>query len=141
MLIRRIIIAIAAIAVCWYAYDVAHPPMSGLGDEGPRSAVIGNIHYLNEALQRYRLDHGGRLPATALFDQQLTLYTNVEGEPSKIKGDQHNLGPYMRKIPMMGLGPNKSAAVGASPIGWLYDETTGQVQPNCDPALLRPPPK
>jgi hypothetical protein len=113
--------------------------VSTTGDEGPRTATIGNLATLNNAVDLYRVHHHGLLPSATLFEQQMTQCTSDTGEPSQVRDAAHPHGPYLRTVPLQWVGPNKSSTVNGDGCGWLYDPATGKVTANCDPELLKPP--
>ena len=110
---------------------IAIPRFSSAGDSATDAALSADLDSLRKAIELYQGEHMGKYPDTARIADQLTQYTDVHGNPSPTKGGAHTYGPYVRAIPGLKVGPNrgrtKVAAVSASDVGWVYDQTNGQI--------------
>jgi len=110
-------------------------PRTSRGAEGAAdSALAADLATMRNAIELYRTEHGGAIPTEADFADQLTQYTNDAGDTSASKTATHIYGPYLSAIPAIKLGPRKGsngvAAADAVGIGWIYNETTGQITAN-----------
>lgn len=96
------------------------------------STVEFNLQTLRAQIDRYKLQHGGKLPTATLVE--LTSKTNRAG----IIGTSNLFpyGPYVRALPMNPFtNANSVTAISHSPSaadvtgigGWLYNATTGEI--------------
>lgn len=112
-------------------------PRLSRGTEGAGdSALAANLAELRKAIDRYAAEHGGNYPDDDTIAQQLTQFTDDQGNISATRTGQHHLGPYLRKVPPLGVGPEK-AVNGISDgdgdgVAWIYNEDTGQIRANTD---------
>ena len=109
---------------------IAIPRMSRGADGAADSGLIADLAVVRSAIDLYKAEHGGDLPAFATFEEQMTTYTSPLGADSATKDSTHYLGPYLREIPTLKVGSNRGknglvAAQGGTAAGWVYDETTG----------------
>jgi prepilin-type N-terminal cleavage/methylation domain-containing protein len=131
---------IAAIAV----------PRIGRGAKGAtESAVRANLATLRNAIDLYAAEHNGKFPASdvgdddVVFIDQMTKRTDLAGGVGTTAA--HKFGPYLRVgLPPLPVGPNAGPSgitVGAvaptvdetaTTIGWVYDNTTGELIANTD---------
>ena len=99
------------------------------------SALAGDLSVLRGAIDRYNVDHGGSYPSVTNFEDQLTLYTDCGGDVQVAQDQTHRYGPYLRRVPPLPVGLEKSSAVvaknSAAGVGWVYDEDTGEIRANC----------
>lgn len=154
LLIVVIILAILAAIVI--------PQFSGATIDAQESALDSNLNAMRSAIELYRVQHKGKYPsavaATGLtctvgtagtgaintdqaLKDQLSHYSNVEGQTCSGADPQTKLGPYLRKgIPAEPI--NNSTAISilstsGAPIsvsgttgGWVYNNITGQILMN-----------
>lgn len=114
---------------------IAIPRMSrgatGAGD----SALTADLKVLRSALDLYQAEHGGTYPTVANFVSALTTYSDATGSTfSATKTATCYLGPYLRAVPPVPVGPKKGssgvAAADAAGIGWLYTVGSGTITAN-----------
>lgn len=116
---------------------IAVPRMDGRAQRTRAASLISTERTLQEAIERYRAEHGGRTPAHAAngtvdtsgprFWQRLTSATNHDG------GAGPHFGPYLRT-----LAPNpvnrldgvriNGAPAGAGTHGWRFDVALAIIQ-------------
>ncbi len=119
----------------------ATPRLGRASQDIAGAALAGNLAVLRNGLDLYADDHNGQFPTLAQFESQLTFYTDSDGNSSPNPSAAHALGPYLRKIPVLTVGPRGfkgSAAIldatkhpsGALPGGWSYNSITGEIRPN-----------
>jgi type II secretory pathway pseudopilin PulG len=110
---------------------IAIPRFSSAGDSATDAALSADLESLRKAIEVYQAEHMGKYPDAVRIADQLTQYTDVHGNPSAAKTAAHNYGPYLRTIPGLKVGPNrgrtKVAAVSGNDVGWVYDQTNGQI--------------
>ena len=127
---------------------IAIPRMSRGAAGAAESALVGDLAVLRNAIDLYAVEHGGEFPgvdpATDAFSathcvDQLTQYSDGQGNVSETKTANHIYGPYLRKVPPLPVGANKgetaiadanTSALGAAGAGWYYNAETGEVQAN-----------
>lgn len=113
--------------------SIALRRVSRHAEAGAASAAQQDVAVLQQAVERYRAEHG-TYPAADQVADQLTWYTDVFGAVSKARGTPYIYGPYVRRVPPVPLGPARGsttiAATAGEGIGWIYDETTGEIKPN-----------
>ncbi|MEL7474011.1 MAG: prepilin-type N-terminal cleavage/methylation domain-containing protein [Planctomycetota bacterium] len=110
-------------------------PRTSRGAAGAaESAQAADIATLRNAIEMYKTEHGGTLPAAATFEAQLTQYTNDAGGTSATPSGTHIYGPYLSAIPPQKIGSRKGengvATADAATVGWIYNETTGVITVN-----------
>ena len=105
-------------------------------EQGATNAARQDESVLQQALERYRAEHGN-VPSAAAIVDQLTKYTDVHGNTSPTSGAPYVYGPYVRKIPPVPIGPAKGATkIGTtmtSDTGWIYDPVNGTIAANEGP--------
>lgn len=123
-----VVVIIAIIAA------IAIPKMSR-GSAGAADAALSqDLSTLRAALELYQTEHGGTYPSTSsvtTFVNQLTQYTDNNGNPQATKDTSHIYGPYLKAIPPLPVGTNKglntmttTGPAGTGQFGWYYDGTT-----------------
>src|SRR5207249_11695047 len=85
---------------------IAIPRLSRGSAGAADSALSGNLAVLRSAIDLYSTEHGGTFPALATFEDQLTKYTDGNGGVSTTKDSSHLYGPYIRKLPLLPVGPS-----------------------------------
>ena len=122
---------IAAIAV----------PRITRGARGAASAALRHdLATIRASIDHYATEHGGTLPTEIKFVVQMTTFTDDAGNDAAAPDATFIYGPYLRAIPPLpasgvGAGTGRQGATGvaknaATPVAWLYDETTGIVTAN-----------
>ena len=118
---------------------IAIPRMSRGTAGAADSAVSGDLAVLRNAIDLFAAEHDGKMPTLALIATQLTQYTDSSNttNPVASKDGTHAYGPYLRAVPQLPIGVNKSSTaftnktpVGSEAAGWWYDETSGTIKAN-----------
>jgi len=114
---------------------IAVPRMSRGVSGSQDSSLTGDLDTLRRAIELYRAEHNNTVPAIGMITADLTLYSNNDGTSAQGNHDAaHPWGPYMRAIPALPVGLNKGATIignsNGAGIGWIYDETTGDIHAN-----------
>ncbi len=114
---------------------IAIPRMSRGAAGAADSSLVADLAVMRSAIDLYKAEHGGTLPAFATFSDKLTTYTNDAGTANATKSTTYYLGPYLREIPTLKVGSNKgqsgiSATQTGTTAGWVYNETTGAISAN-----------
>lgn len=134
---------------------IAIPRFSrGAGGTG-RKVTQQNLSVLQGQIELYAIQHRGAYPAfngdgtnaphtDSAFLSQMTSHTDLDGNASNIADTTYRFGPYVRKaMPPMTFGPQADntgvhvitgatalAYQTAGGIGWVYNDTTGEIMPN-----------
>jgi len=115
---------------------IAIPRMSRGVENAGDSALIVNLSVLRSAIDLYQSEHGGKFPSASTITEQLTQFTDDSGTVSANKSSTHIYGPYLRSLPPLPVGSSKGATrvstSGGSNVGWIYNESTGEIRANCD---------
>ena len=100
-------------------------------------ALRSDLATLRNAIELYRAEHEGALPAVGRFADQMTKFSNLAGNAFSTSPDVANgivLGPYLKAIPPLPVGARRGAtgvaAVSADGVGWIYTEATGRIRAN-----------
>lgn len=120
---------------------IAIPRISRGADGAAEAALVADLRTLRGAIELYAAEHGGVFPSvspSSVFVDQLTLYSDDQGNTNPTKTPPYIYGPYLAFIPTLklgegpanGRGKRKVAASVATPNGWIYDEDTGNVYAN-----------
>ncbi|HEY2589595.1 MAG TPA: prepilin-type N-terminal cleavage/methylation domain-containing protein [Tepidisphaeraceae bacterium] len=124
-----VVVIIAIIAA------IAIPKMSRGSAGAADAALAQDLSTIRSALDMYQTEHGGACPSGAsadTFRNQLTQYTDAQGNAQAAKDATHIYGPYLRAFPPLPVGRNRGLAVVAvtapagssSAAGWYYDGAT-----------------
>jgi prepilin-type N-terminal cleavage/methylation domain-containing protein len=101
----------------------------GLFQNGTKDAAAtslkDNLRNMRSQLELYVAQHG-RYPALATFEQQMTQYTDGDGNISATKSPTYCYGPYIIAMPVLPVGVNK----GRTTVRWGYEATSGVFKAN-----------
>ena len=113
---------------------IAIPRMSRGAEGANDSALTANLTVLRNAIDLYATEHGGTYPVVGTIANQLTQYTDINGNVSATKTGAYIYGPYLRSVPALPVGARKTstniAASDAAGVGWIYDASTGSITAN-----------
>ncbi len=117
---------------------IAIPRMSRGSEGASESALEADLAVMRNAIDLYHVEHIGDDPASAaVFDDQMTLYTDLSGTSNASKGGGFIYGPYLRAVPPLPVGVQKGQtkvkvppADGTPGFGWVYDSTDGTIVAN-----------
>lgn len=126
---------------------IAIPRLSRGSAGAADSALSANLAVLRNAIDLYATEHGGTYPTLASIEGQLTQFTDADGTKSATKTATAIYGPYLRKIPVLPVGPatykgtttivdGSSGTPGTSAGAWFYNETTGEIRANLEDAQV-----
>lgn len=114
---------------------IAIPRMSRGAAGAADASLTADLAVLRNAIDLYHTEHQGTYPALATFVEQMTTYTDVNGNDQATKSGNFIYGPYLRAVPKLkvkGTGNGSSVVVatlgGAG--GWVYDQSTGAITAN-----------
>jgi type II secretory pathway pseudopilin PulG len=124
---------------------MAIPRLSGASAGASDAALSGNLQTIRGQIEAYAVQHRGVFPGPTAEDflDQLTMYTDINGNTSATSTTTHIYGPYLRRgMPKMPIGDvtdptavlidasNSPPAVTTSGEGWVYNPTTGEIIAN-----------
>ena len=114
---------------------VAIPRLSRGSAGAADSALASNLAVLRNGIDLYSAEHNGAYPTAAAVSQQLTQYSDEQGNVSATRDSTYVYGPYVRKAPPLPVGLRKGktgiAAADATDVGWIYNATNGDIKANC----------
>lgn len=132
ILIVVIVLAMLAAAVI--------PQFSSASDEARLSSLQSNVQVLRSQVDLYQLQHNGLLPGgkngafdSPTFWNQLTLFTDANGNVSPVPTPDFTYGPYLQSIPANLLNNCRTVIDGTMPpmetaalrCGYQFDFTRG----------------
>ncbi|MGH7178270.1 MAG: type II secretion system protein [Tepidisphaeraceae bacterium] len=119
---------------------IAIPRLASGAAGAGNSALVANLRLLRGAIDQYAAEHGGSFPGAGMIANQLTQFTDDQGNVSSTMTGAYIFGPYLRAIPALPLGTYKGAtgiaALPAAGVGWLYDPATGVINANVSGATI-----
>jgi prepilin-type N-terminal cleavage/methylation domain-containing protein len=110
----------------------------GLFQNGTRDAAAAslkdNLRNMRSQLELYIAQHGS-YPALATFEQQMTQFTDADGNVSATRTATHVYGPYIIHMPTLPVGVNKgkttvTGLTYTAGFGWGYEPTSGVFKAN-----------
>lgn len=110
---------------------IAIPRLSRGAAGAADSALSSNLAVLRNAIDLYAAEHQNNYPTLADIEDQLLLYSDINGNTNATPTDVFLYGPYLRAIPPLPVGTKAGetgidSAIGAN-VGWVYNESTGQI--------------
>ena len=128
---------------------IAIPRLSRGSTGASQSSLSANLATVRNAISLYATEHKNVFPGpdAAGFVDQLTKYTDLDGNTNAAKTTTFKFGPYLLVIPPCPVGENagkdKSATVlvvdtsppkpvPAGGEGWIYNKATGEFLPNTE---------
>ncbi len=115
---------------------LAIPRMSRGAAGAAEGTLKGDLAVLRKAIDFYATEHGGTLPTAAKIEEQFLQYTNIQGDTKATQDTTHFYGPYLRNLPALPVGSRKGntriAASNGDGVGWIYNETTGEIHANTE---------
>jgi len=126
-----VVIIIGVIAV------IAVPRMTRGAHRARENALRQDLMQLRRAIELYRTEHDGQFPTVADFESQMTMLSDLPGGTFSSQAEPGSgiiHGPYLRQIPELPIGLMAGASgVDSTPgagIGWIYNESLGNIKPN-----------
>ncbi len=127
---------------------IAIPRLSRGASGASESAVQANLKAVRSAITLYAAEHKNTFPGPDPNDvvEQLTMYSDIDGNTNATKTSQYRFGPYLLAIPPCPVGENAYKASAneiliddtnspptpnaGSGEGWVYNPDTGEFLPN-----------
>ncbi len=138
--------------------SIAVPRISSGAAASNESALKADLTTLRNSIDRYAAEHNGAFPGAAgdgiggtansapAFVNQLTKFSNAQGQVSLTQGPAYPFGPYLRRVPPLPVGDNRDNsdvaidAANSPPVvttgseGWVYNPVKGEIIANSDRA-------
>ncbi len=130
LVITIVIIAIIA--------GIAIPRLSAASNCGSDVTLVADLSVFRKAIQLYYAEHESAYPTDdKSLAEQMTLYTDADGNTSPTKTSTHVYGPYLASIPALPVGKYKGLTKikdgsnpGSKKGGWWYFKKTGEIRAN-----------
>jgi general secretion pathway protein G len=107
---------------------IAAPRFSRGAKAAEDATLAEKLQKVRQAIELYHGEHG-RYPSLAAIQEQLTRYTDANGNVFPAKSRPDLLGPYLRAFPSRkNRAKAKVAATDVSNADWVYNETTGAIR-------------
>lgn len=106
------------------------PQFTEASTEAKQASLMTDLQTMRSQIELYKVQHNDIPPTLAAFEDQMTGYTDLDGN-LEVAAGPGVYGPYLQKIPINQF--NDDDAVVAGPPtgndlgGWAYDETTGAI--------------
>lgn len=137
---------------------IAIPRISSGAAASDEAALKADLTTLRNSIDRYAAEHNGTFPGAAndgiggaatsapAFVNQLTKFSNAQGQVSLSQDPAYRFGPYLRRVPPLPVGDNRDnseVAIDTSnspPVvttgseGWVYNPVQGEIIANSDRA-------
>jgi prepilin-type N-terminal cleavage/methylation domain-containing protein len=127
----ELVIAVAIIAII---AAIGIPRLSRGTRGAADSALSGSLALLRNAIDIYAAEHLNTYPTEANIANQLTQYTDNQGNTNATKTTVYLYGPYMRSIPPLPVGAKKGGTListaDGNDVGWIYDDADGSIYAN-----------
>ncbi len=114
---------------------IAIPRMSRGAAGATESGAISDLAIIRSAIELYAAEHTGEFPALTTFSDQLTMYSDIDGNTNATKTSVFMYGPYIRAIPVQKAGPQRGSNTvtgtqSTAGAGWWYTESSGDIRIN-----------
>jgi general secretion pathway protein G len=113
------------------------PQFTNASQDARRSSLQSTVQTLRSQISLYKLQHQDVTPPLASFWDQLTLYTDDQGNTNAAKTPVFQFGPYVQTIPANTMVPSANSTVVAATVGapatdagataYFYEASSGKV--------------
>ena len=104
------------------------PQFSDASTQSKLSSSRTSLASLRSQIQLFKIQHNDTPPALLTFEADMT--TETEPDTAATAGDSsgNEVGPYIQQVPFNPWNDSQSvAAADAVGVGWVYNETTGDL--------------
>jgi general secretion pathway protein G len=114
------------------------PQFTNASKDAKQSSLVTMVQSLRSQIALFKLQHNDRLPGAnplvdsggtfdqAVFWNQITQFSDLNGGTASAKDATHVYGPYMQSIPTNPLNNSQTvAAAAAAGVGFQYDYNAG----------------
>lgn len=113
------------------------PQFTNASETARASSLASQLQTLRSQLELYNVQHKGHYPSLANFWDQLTKYTDEDGNTNATKTETYKFGPYLQqpsKNPFAASGVSQTAVAADNSGAWQYDEASGKIMAVIDEA-------
>lgn len=104
------------------------PQFSQASTDAKLNSCRSSLQSLRSQIELYKIQHNDQPPALATFADQMTTYSDADGNTNATKTGAFIYGPYMQRVPRNPWNNSDTlAAADATGVGWVYDDTTGAI--------------
>jgi len=125
---------VVVIVILGIIATIALPRIGRTAIGASESGLRQDLAIMRSAIESYRAEHRGALPALSDMPAALIQFTDINGTVSATQTATAIYGPYLTQIPPQKVGQNAGstafAATAGGTEGWVYDETTGAISAN-----------
>ena len=138
--------------------SIAIPRISSSAAGSNEAALKADLMTLRNTIDRYAAEHNGVFPGAATdgiggaansapaLVNQLTKFSNAQGQVSLTQDPGYRFGPYLRRLPPLPVGDNRDSSdvaidtsnsppvVTTGAEGWVYNPLKGEIIANSDHA-------
>ena len=101
------------------------PQFADATSDAQLSALTTNLQTIRSQLELYKIQHGGNYPANNNFVNQMTMYTDKDGNTRATKTAVFKYGPYIQSVPVNPFNNNSDVSNNDSAnTGWYYRDGT-----------------
>jgi len=105
------------------------PQFTEASTEAKTSSLCTDLQTVRSQIELYKIQHNDNPPNFATFEEQMTQYSDINGNTQSTKDATFCYGPYLQKIPTNQFNDSdvidNSGTIGDGLGGWEYDESTG----------------
>ena len=131
---------VIVIAILGIIAAIAVPRLSRGSAGAADAALKQDLTTLRNALELFRAEHGGVLPAAGDIMPAMLIYSDQTGKSfHSEKNTTQYFGPYLREPPPLPVGRRKgnrdiaaAASADGTVVGWIYDATAGTIRAHTD---------
>ncbi len=123
---------------------IAVPRLSRGSSGANEASLSANLATIRHAIHLYAAEHNNTFPGPdgPGFTNQLTMFTDKDGNTSATRDQTHIYGPYLVSVPRCPVGENTGSAdilisadspptpVPGGGEGWVYNKDTGEFTAN-----------
>jgi general secretion pathway protein G len=104
------------------------PQFSDASTESKLSSCRSSLQSLRSQIQLFMIQHQDTPPALATFAADMTTETEVDAAATAGDSSGNEVGPYIMQVPFNPWNESQTvAAADAVGVGWVYNETTGDI--------------
>jgi len=104
------------------------PQFSDASTESKLSSSRSSLQSLRSQIQLFMIQHNDTPPALLTFATDMTTETEPDAAATAGDGSGNEVGPYIIQVPFNPWNDSQSvAAADATTVGWVYNETTGDI--------------
>ncbi len=102
------------------------PQFTNASESAKASSLISQLQTIRSQLELYQVQHKGGYADLSTNWNQLTMFTDVDGNTNATKTAVFKFGPYLQQSPVNPFESSSTtaAATPAKGVGWMYSGTS-----------------